>query len=175
MRPFRPEAKGPLAGIRVLDLSRLVAGNMLSLQLGDFGAEVIKIEDPGKGDPLRDWRVNGVSAHWKVYARNKKSVTLSLREAEGKDLLKRLVRDAHVFIENFRPGTLESMGFGPAALHQANARLVMVRISGWGQDGPYRDRPGFGTLVEAMSGFASRTGFPDREPALPPTALADMV
>jgi len=175
MRPFHPDAKGPLDGIRVLDLSRLVAGNMLSLQLADFGAEVIKIEDPGKGDPLRDWRVNGVSAHWKVYARNKKSVTLSLREAEGKDLLKRLVRDAHVFIENFRPGTLESMGFGPAALHQANARLVMVRISGWGQDGPYRDRPGFGTLVEAMSGFAAKTGFADRPPVLPPLALADMI
>src|SRR5215213_10522432 len=101
MRPFRPEAKVPLDGIRVLDLSRLVAGNMLSLQLADFGAEVIKIEDPGKGDPLRDWRIEGVSAYWKVYGRNKKSVTLSLREAEGKDLLLRLAETAQVLIENF--------------------------------------------------------------------------
>ena len=175
MRSFRPEAEGPLEGIRVLDLSRLVAGNMLSLQLADFGAEVVKIEDPGKGDPLRDWRVDGVSAHWKVYSRNKKSVTLGLREAAGRDLLLRLVRGAQVFIENFRPGTLEAMGLGPAVLHEHNARLVIVRISGWGQDGPYRDRPGFGTLVEAMSGFAAKTGFDDMPPVLPPFALADMV
>src|SRR5215470_10148711 len=100
--PFRPEAHGPLKGIVALDLSRLVAGNMLSLQLADVGAEVIKIEDPGKGDPLRDWRVEGVSVHWKVYARNKKSVTLGLREREGRDLLLRLVASAQVFIENFR-------------------------------------------------------------------------
>jgi crotonobetainyl-CoA:carnitine CoA-transferase CaiB-like acyl-CoA transferase len=106
MRQFRPDAKCPLEGIRVLDLSRLVAGNMLSLQLADFGAEVIKIEDPRKGDPLRDWRVQGVSVHWKVYARNKKSVTLNLRDPDGLALLRRLARTAHVFIENFRPGTL---------------------------------------------------------------------
>jgi crotonobetainyl-CoA:carnitine CoA-transferase CaiB-like acyl-CoA transferase len=175
MRPFHPDHKGPLDGIRVLDLSRLVAGNMLSLQLADFGAEVIKIEDPEKGDPLRDWRVSGVSAHWKVYARNKKSVTLSLRDAEGRDLLERLVRGARVFIENFRPGTLESIGLAPDVLHRTNPALVIVRISGWGQDGPYRDRPGFGTLVEAMSGFAAKTGFADRPPVLPPLALADMI
>jgi crotonobetainyl-CoA:carnitine CoA-transferase CaiB-like acyl-CoA transferase len=175
MRPFHPEAKGPLDGIRVLDLSRLVAGNMLSLQLADFGAEVVKIEDPAKGDPLRDWRVKGISAHWKVYARNKKSVTLNLREREGKDLLLRLVASAQVFIENFRPGTLEDMGLAPARLHERNARLVIVRISGWGQDGPYRDRPGFGSLVEGMSGFAAKTGYADRPPVLPPFALADMV
>ena len=175
MRPFHPDTKCPLDGIRVLDLSRLVAGNMLSLQLADFGAEVIKIEDPGKGDPLRDWRVDGISAHWKVYARNKKSVTLNLREREGKDLLLRLVAGAQVFIENFRPGTLETMGLGPATLHERNADLVIVRVSGWGQDGPYRDRPGFGSLVEGMSGFAAKTGFPDRPPVLPPLALADMI
>ena len=175
MRPFHPETKGPLDGIRVLDLSRLVAGNMLSLQLADFGAEVIKIEDPGKGDPLRDWRVGGLSLHWKVYARNKKSVTLSLREREGRDLLLRLVSGAQVFIENFRPGTLESMGLAPATLHQHNPGLIIVRVSGWGQDGPYRDRPGFGSLVEGMSGFAAKTGFADRPPVLPPLALADMV
>jgi crotonobetainyl-CoA:carnitine CoA-transferase CaiB-like acyl-CoA transferase len=175
MRPFQPDRKGPLDGIRVLDLSRLVAGNMLSLQLADFGAEVVKIEDPAKGDPLRDWRVNGISVHWKVYARNKKSVTLNLREEEGKALLLRLVAGTHVFIENFRPGTLEAMELAPARLHASNPRLVIVRVSGWGQDGPYRQRPGFGSLVEGMSGFAARTGFADRPPVLPPLALADMV
>jgi crotonobetainyl-CoA:carnitine CoA-transferase CaiB-like acyl-CoA transferase len=175
MRPFRPDAKCPLEGVRVLDLSRLVAGNMLSLQLADFGAEVIKIEDPRKGDPLRDWRVEGVSVHWKVYARNKKSVTLNLRDAQGLALLRRLATTAQVFIENFRPGTLEEMGIGPDVLHAANPKLIIVRVSGWGQDGPYRDKPGFGSLVEGMSGFAAKNGFADRPPVLPPLALADMV
>jgi crotonobetainyl-CoA:carnitine CoA-transferase CaiB-like acyl-CoA transferase len=175
MRPFRPDAKCPLEGIRVLDLSRLVAGNMLSLQLADFGAEVIKIEDPRKGDPLRDWRVKGVSVHWKVYARNKKSVTLNLRDTAGLALLRKLAVTADVFIENFRPGTLEEMGIGPDVLHAANPRLIIVRVSGWGQNGPYRDRPGFGSLVEGMSGFAAKNGFADRPPVLPPLALADMV
>jgi crotonobetainyl-CoA:carnitine CoA-transferase CaiB-like acyl-CoA transferase len=175
MRPFRPDARCPLEGIRVLDLSRLVAGNMLSLQLADFGAEVIKIEDPRKGDPLRDWRVNDISVHWKVYARNKKSVTLNLRAPEGLDLLRKLVATAHVFIENFRPGTLEEMCIGPDALHAINPKLIVVRVSGWGQDGPYRDKPGFGSLVEGMSGFAAKNGFADRPPVLPPLALADMI
>src|ERR1041385_5692996 len=120
MRPFRPEAPCPLDGVRVLDLSRLVAGNMVSLQLADFGADVIKIEDPRKGDPLRDWRTNGLSVHWKVYARNKKSVTLNLRAPEGMDLLRKLVGTARVFIENFRPGTLEEMGIGPKVLLSLN-------------------------------------------------------
>lgn len=175
MTAFQPDAKCPLDGIAVIDLTRLVAGNMLSLQLADFGAEVIKIEEPGKGDPLRAWRVEGVSAYWKVYARNKKSVTLKLREAEGKALLLRLVEHADVLIENFRPGTLETMGLGPEVLLARNPGLVVVRISGWGQDGPYKYRPGFGTLVEGMSGFAARNGFADREPVLPPLALADMI
>jgi crotonobetainyl-CoA:carnitine CoA-transferase CaiB-like acyl-CoA transferase len=175
MRPFRPEASCPLDRIRVLDLSRLVAGNMLSLQLADFGAEVIKIEDPRKGDPLRDWRTNNISVHWKVYARNKKSVTLNLRAAEGLDLLRKLVATAQVFIENFRPGTLEDMGIGPKALLAINPHLIIVRVSGWGQDGPYRLKPGFGSLVEGMSGFASKNGFADRPPVLPPLALADMI
>jgi crotonobetainyl-CoA:carnitine CoA-transferase CaiB-like acyl-CoA transferase len=175
MRPFRPDAKCPLEGIRVLDLSRLVAGNMLSLQLADFGAEVIKIEDPRKGDPLRDWRVEGVSVHWKVYARNKKSVTLNLRDTQGLALLRRLATTAQVFIENFRPGTLEEMDIGPDVLHAANPKLIIVRVSGWGQDGPYRDKPGFGSLVEGMSGFAAKNGYADRPPVLPPLALADMV
>src|SRR5438105_2946921 len=175
MRPFRPDAKVPLQGIRVLDLSRLVAGNMLSLQLADFGAEVIKIEDPRKGDPLRDWRTNNISVHWKVYARNKKSVTLNLRAPEGLDLLRRLVATAQVFVENFRPGTLEEMGLAPDALLAINPKLIIVRVSGWGQDGPYRLKPGFGSLVEGMSGFASKNGFADRPPVLPPLALADMI
>jgi crotonobetainyl-CoA:carnitine CoA-transferase CaiB-like acyl-CoA transferase len=174
-KSFEPEAGCPLDGIRVIDMSRLVAGNAVSSQLADFGAEVIKIEDPGKGDPLRAWQTGGVSLHWKLYARNKKSVALSLRPARGRELLLDLISTAEVLIENFRPGTLEKMGLAPAELHKRNPRLVIVRVSGWGQDGPYKDRPGFGTLVESMSGYASRTGFADREPVLPPTALADMV
>jgi crotonobetainyl-CoA:carnitine CoA-transferase CaiB-like acyl-CoA transferase len=174
-RSFEPDAACPLDGIRVIDLSRLVAGNAVSSQLADFGAEVIKIEDPGKGDPLRAWQTDGVSVHWKLYARNKKSVALNPRDPRGLSLLRDLIAGADVLIENFRPGTLEKMGLGPDELHRANPRLVIVRVSGWGQDGPYRDRPGFGTLVESMSGYAARTGFADREPVLPPTALADMV
>src|SRR5271155_1488817 len=174
-KSFEPGAACPLDGVRVIDMSRLVSGYMISLQLADFGAEVIKIEDPKKGDPLRAWQTDGVSVHWKVYSRNKKSVALSLREARGRELVLDLAATAQVLIENFRPGTLETMGLGPDVLHRRNPGLIVVRVSGWGQDGPYRDRPGFGTLVESMSGYAARTGFADREPALPPTALADMV
>ena len=172
---FDPSAPVPLAGIRVVDLSRLVAGNMVSLQLADQGAEVIKIEDPKVGDPLRAWRVKGMSVHWKVYARNKKSLALDLRPQAGKDALHELLAASHVLIENFRPGTLEKMGFSPDELHKRNPGLIIVRITGFGQDGPYRDRPGFGTLVEAMSGFASKNGFDDRPPVLPPLAMADMI
>ncbi len=136
---------------------------------------MIKIEDPKKGDPLRAWQTNGISIHWRVYSRNKKSVALSLREARGCELLLDLAATAQVLIENFRPGTIEAMGLGPDILHRRNPGLIILRVSGWGQDGPHRDRPGFGTLVESMSGYAARTGFADREPALPPTALADMV
>src|SRR3977135_2997427 len=174
-KSFEPEAACPLDGIRVIDLSRLVAGNAVSSQFADFGAEILKIEDPAKGDPLRAWQTRGVSVHWKLYARNKKSVALSLREAKGRELLLDLAASSEVLIENFRPGTLEKIGLGPDILHASNPRLVIVRVSGWGQGGPYRDRPGFGTLVESMSGYAARTGFADREPVLPPTALADMV
>ncbi len=175
LKSFEPEAVGPLQGIRAIDLSRLVAGNMLSLQLADYGAEVIKVEDPERGDPLRDWRVKGVSIHWKVYARNKKSLALALRSPEGLELLARLVDTADVLIENFRPGTLEAMGLAPAVLQERNPGLIIVRVSGWGQDGPYRERPGFGSLVEGMSGFAAKNGFADRPPVLPPLALADMI
>src|SRR5271167_3406780 len=146
-KSFEPGAACPLDGMRVVDMSRLVSGNMVSLQLADFGAEVIKIEDPQKGDPLRAWQTDGVSVHWKLYARNKKSVALSLRDRRGRDLLLDLVASSEVLIENFRPGTLEKMGLGPDVLHERNPRLIVVRVSGWGQDGPYKDRPGFGTLV----------------------------
>src|SRR5690349_8127967 len=171
---FDPAARGPLAGLRVLDLSRLVAGNMLSLQLADFGADVVKVEPPA-GDPLRDWRDADLALHWKTYARNKRSLVLNLRQATAKDALLRLVAGADVFIESFRPGTLEEMGLGPNVLLRNNPNLIVVRVSGFGQTGPYAPLPGFGTLVEAMSGFAARTGFPDREPVLPPLALADMI
>jgi crotonobetainyl-CoA:carnitine CoA-transferase CaiB-like acyl-CoA transferase len=172
---FEPGQACALDGVRVIDMSRLVSGNMVSQQFADFGAEVIKIEDPKKGDPLRAWQTDSVSVHWKVYSRNKKSLALSLREARGRELPRDLASTAQVLIENFRPGTLEAMGLGPDILQSRNSSLVIVRVSGWGQDGPYRDRPGFGTLVESMSGYAARTGFADCEPALPPTTLADMV
>jgi len=171
---FDPDARGPLDGVRVLDLSRMVAGNMLSLQLADFGADVVKVEPPA-GDPLRDWYDAGQPLHWKTYGRNKRSLVLNLRHAAATDALMRLVARADVFIESFRPGTLEEMGLAPAVLLARNPDLVVVRVSGFGQTGPYAPLPGFGTLVEAMSGFAARNGFPDREPVLPPLALADMI
>jgi formyl-CoA transferase len=171
-KSYAAGARGPLAGVRVLDLSRLVAGNTLTQVLADFGAEVIKIEPPA-GDTLRAWQTNGVATNWKLYARNKKSLGLELRNAEARELLLKLVPSAAIFVESFRPGTLEAMGLAPQQLHERNPKLVIVRISGWGQDGPYRRRPGFGTLVEGMSGFASMNGFADREPVLPPIYLAD--
>jgi formyl-CoA transferase len=174
MKPYEPAARCPLDGVRVLDLSRLVAGNTLTQVLGDFGAEVIKVEPPA-GDTLRAWQTNGVPTNWKLYARNKKSLCLELRKPEARKLLLDLVPTAALFIESFRPGTLEDMGLAPAVLLERNPKLVIVRISGWGQDGPYRRRPGFGTLVEGMSGFASFNGFADREPVLPPMYLADTV
>ena len=174
-QPFTPEAEGPLRGVRVLDFSRLVAGNMLSLQLADFGAEVVKVESPGTGDTLRDWREAGVSVHWKVYARNKKSITLDLKAAEAPGIILDLAAHFDVLIESFRYRYLEKLGVGPETLLERNPKLVVVRISGFGQTGPYAKRPGFGTLVEAMSGFASRNGFEDREPVLPPLAMADMI
>jgi len=171
-RDYAPGAKGPLDGIRVLDLSRLVAGNTLTGFLADFGAEVVKVEPP-EGDTLRAWRTAGVPVNWKLYARGKKSVALDLRRPEAIALVLELAATSNVLVESFRPGTIESMGLGPAELLARNPRLVIVRISGWGQDGPYRRRPGFGTLVEGISGFASMNGFADREPVLPPMYMAD--
>lgn len=173
-RDYDRHAKGTLGGVRVLDLSRLVAGNTLTQVLADFGAEVVKVEPPA-GDTLRAWQTRGVATNWKLYARSKKSLALELRKPEARTLLAKLVPSAALFVESFRPGTLESMGLAPQTLLELNPKLVIVRISGWGQDGPYRRRPGFGTLVEGLSGFASFNGFADREPVLPPMYLADTV
>ncbi len=166
---------GPLNGVRVVDLSRLVAGNMVSHMLADFGADVIKIERPGVGDDLRNWREEGIEIFWKVYSRNKRSVCWDLKSDEDKAKLLQLAATAHVFIENFVPGKLEALGLGPDVLFEANPNLIIVRVSGWGQTGPYRERPGFGTLIEGMSGYAHLNGFPDKPPALPPLATADMI
>ena len=164
----------PLAGIRVLDLSRLMAGNMLTLQLADFGADVIKVESE-HGDTLRDWKNDDKSIWWKVYARNKRSICLDLKHSADVQKLMALLPQAQVLVESFKNGGMESYGLGPEALHQVNPKLVIVRISGWGQTGPYAARPGFGTLVEAFSGFAEKNGFPDKPPALPNLGLADMI
>jgi formyl-CoA transferase len=174
MAQFEPEAKGPLSDVRVLDLSRLIAGNTLTLLLADFGADVIKVE-PFAGDTLRAWKQSGVDTNWKLYGRNKRSLAIDFRHGRTRDLLLRLAAGAHVFVESFRPGTLEAMGLPPDELLRANPRLVIVRVSAWGQDGPYARRPGFGTLVEGMSGFAAMNGYADREPLLPPAYLADSV
>ena len=171
-RDYEPAAKGSLDGIRILDLSRLFAGNVLTQVLGDFGAEVIKVEPP-EGDTLRAWKTEGIETHWKVYARNKKSLCLNLRDPRACALIRDLVPSAQILIESFRPGVLEKMGLSPQALLAINPSLVIIRISGWGQDGPYAQRPGFGTVIEGASGFAAINGFADREPVLPPMYLAD--
>jgi crotonobetainyl-CoA:carnitine CoA-transferase CaiB-like acyl-CoA transferase len=176
-----PALQGPLTGIRVVDLSRLVAGNMLSLQLGDFGADVIKVEAAGTGDTLRAWRethpdhAEGFDGWWRVYGRNKRSLALDLRDGEAMEWLRRLIGTAQVLVESFRPGTLEAMGLSPEALHAITPGLVIVRLSGWGQTGPYRDLPGFGSLIEGFCGFADKHRHADGTPGLPNMALADMV
>jgi crotonobetainyl-CoA:carnitine CoA-transferase CaiB-like acyl-CoA transferase len=172
---FDASRKGPLDGIRVLDMSRLVAGNMTTLILADFGADVIKVEHPEKGDDLRRWLVDDTDVYWKIYSRNKRSLALDVRSPAGRPAFERLVATSRVLVENFVPGTLEKWGLGPDELHRINPDLVILRISGWGQTGPYREKPGFGTLVEAMSGYASLNGWADRPPLLPPLAMADMV
>ncbi|MDQ8729254.1 CoA transferase [Bradyrhizobium sp. LHD-71] len=171
-RDYRAGDRGTLDGVRILDLSRLFAGNVCTQVLGDFGAEVIKVEPP-EGDTLRAWKTEGVSTHWKIYARNKKSLCLDLRSPRATDILKALVPSVHLLVESFRPGVLEKMGLGPETLLKLNPKLVIMRVSGWGQDGPYSQRPGFGTVIEGISGFAAINGFPDREPVLPPMYLAD--
>jgi crotonobetainyl-CoA:carnitine CoA-transferase CaiB-like acyl-CoA transferase len=171
---YTPGVRGPLTGLRVVDLSRLVAGNLLTQHLVDFGADVVKVE-PREGDTLRHWRVKGVETTWKIHSRGKRSLCMEFRHPGAVELIRRLIPGAAIFVESFRSGTLEAMGIGPEELLKLEPRLVIVRISGWGQDGPYRRRPGFGTLVEGFAGFASMNGFADREPVLPPMYLADSI
>ncbi|MEV6354106.1 CaiB/BaiF CoA transferase family protein [Streptomyces hydrogenans] len=167
----------PLEGLRVLDLATLFAGPLAAMMLGDFGADVVKVEHPRKPDPSRGHgpAKDGVGLWWKVLGRNKRTLTLDLSTPGGRDALLRLAADADVIVENFRPGTLERWGLGWEELSAVNPRLVLTRVTGFGQFGPYAHRPGFGTLAEAMSGFAAITGEPDGPPTLPPFGLADSV
>jgi crotonobetainyl-CoA:carnitine CoA-transferase CaiB-like acyl-CoA transferase len=168
---------GPLSGVRVIDCSTVLAGPLACQLLGDFGADVIKVEHPRGGDPLRTHGLSkdGVGLWWSMVGRNKRSVGLYLGDSEGAEVFKKLVATADVLVENFRPGTLEKWGLGPDVLRALNPGLVLVRVTGFGQDGPYSARPGFGTLAEAMSGFAHITGEPDGGPTLPPFGLADSI
>ena len=165
----------PLEGIRVLEMGQLIAGPFATKMLGEFGAEVIKIEPPGQGDPLRNWRLmhEGTSVWWQVQSRNKQSVTLDLRDPEIQDLVRRLVAECDVVVENFKPGTLEAWGLGWEALHALNPRLIMLRVSGYGQTGPYRDRPGFGVVAEAMGGLRHLSGEPGRTPVRVGVSIGD--
>jgi succinyl-CoA--D-citramalate CoA-transferase len=169
-RPF-----GPVAGLRVLDLGNMIAGPIAGCFLADFGAEVVKVEHPELGDDIRNWppMKDGRSLWWKVIARNKKLVTLDLGKAEGRELLRRLLPRFDVAIENFRPGTLERWGLGYDELERINPRLILVRVSGYGQTGPYAQRPGYGPVAEAMSGVPSFTGFPDKPPTFSAFPLVD--
>jgi crotonobetainyl-CoA:carnitine CoA-transferase CaiB-like acyl-CoA transferase len=171
--PSQPKA---LDGLKVIDTATLLAGPLIATLLGDYGADVVKVEHP-KGDALRSfgWVKDGVSLWWLFINRNKACVTLSLSQPAGAELLKELVADADVLVENFRPGTMERWGLGWDELSAINPRLVMVRVTGFGQTGPYAGRPGYGTLAESMSGFAHLNGYPDGPPTLPPLALADGV
>ncbi|MFD9277988.1 CaiB/BaiF CoA transferase family protein [Streptomyces mirabilis] len=169
--------RGPLTGLRVLDLATLFAGPLAATMLGDFGAEVIKVEHPAKPDPSRGHgpSKDGIGLWWKLLGRNKRTITLDLSRPGGRATLLRLAATADVIIENFRPGTLEKWDLGWAELSAANPRLVLARVTAFGQFGPYAHRPGFGTLAEAMSGFAAITGEPDSPPTLPPFGLADSI
>ena len=168
-------AHGPLQGLKVIEMGQLIAGPFAAKTLSDFGAEVVKIEPPGAGDPLRQWRLvkDGNSVWWQVQSRNKRSVALDLRKPEGQDIVRRLVAEADVLIENFRPGAMEGWGLGPEVLQALNPRLIMLRVSGYGQTGPYRDRPGFGVVGEAMSGLRHLTGEPGRVPVRVGVSIGD--
>lgn len=167
----------PLDGIKVLELGNFVAAPFAGKIFGEFGAEVIKVEDPKSGDSIRNWRVmhKGTSLWWYVHARNKKSITLNLREADGQEMVRELVKDADVVIENFRPGTLEKWGIGYEDLKKINPSIIMTRISGYGQTGPYRDKVGFGSVAESMGGLRYLTGFPDRPPVRVGLAIGDSI
>jgi formyl-CoA transferase len=166
---------GPLTGIKVLELGQLIAGPFAAKTLADFGADVIKVEAPGAGDPLRKWRLlkNGTSVWWQVQSRNKRSLALDLKDREAQEIVRRLAENADVLIENFRPGAMEGWGLGPDALLKLNPRLVMLRISGYGQTGPYRDRPGFGVVAEAMGGLRHLTAEPGRVPVRVGVSIGD--
>lgn len=168
-------AAGPLAGLKVLELGQLIAGPFAAKTLADFGADVVKIEPPGAGDPLRKWRLlkDGTSVWWQVQSRNKRSVALDLRDAAAQDIVRKLAAEADVLIENFRPGAMEAWGLGPDALQALNPRLIMLRISGYGQTGPYRDRPGFGVVAEAMGGLRHLTAEPGRVPVRVGVSIGD--
>ena len=168
-------AKGPLAGLKVLELGQLIAGPFAAKTLADFGAEVIKIEPPGAGDALRKWRLlkDGTSVWWQMQSRNKRSLALDLKDPEAQDIVRQLAANADVLIENFRPGAMEGWGFGPEVLLKLNPRLIMLRISGYGQTGPYRDRPGFGVVAEAMSGLRHLTAEPGRVPVRVGVSIGD--
>lgn len=171
---------GPLAGVKVLELGTLIAGPFAARFLGEFGAEVVKIEDPNGGDPLRKWRMlypeaGGTSLWWAVQARNKKSVTVNLKAEEGKEIVRRLASEADIVIENFRPGLLEKLGLGYDVLSAQNPGLVMVRLSGYGQTGPYRDRPGFGSIAESMGGLRNITGYPELPPPRIGISIGDSI
>ena len=165
----------PLSGLRVIELGQLIAGPFASKILGEFGADVIKVEPPETGDPLRAWRMlhNGTSVWWAAHARNKRSITLNLREPEGQDVIRQLAKDADILIENFRPGALEKWGIGFKELHAINPKLIMLRVSGYGQTGPYKDRPGFGVIGEAMGGLRYLTGEPGRPPVRTGVSIGD--
>ena len=164
-----------LQGVKVVEMGQLIAGPFCAKTLGEFGAEVVKIEPPGAGDPLRNWRLlkNGTSVWWQVQSRNKKSVALDLRQKEAQDIARRLIAEADVLVENFRPGTLEGWGMSPEELHALNPGLVMLRISGYGQTGPYRDLPGFGVIGEAMGGLRHLTAEPGRVPVRVGVSIGD--
>ena len=164
-----------LQGVRVIEMGQLIAGPFCGKTLGEFGADVIKIEAPETGDPLRNWRLikEGTSVWWQVQSRNKRSVALDLRQKEGQDIARQLIAEADVLVENFRPGTLEGWGMSPEELHQLNPGLVMLRISGYGQTGPYRDLPGFGAIGEAMGGLRHLTGEPGRVPVRVGVSIGD--
>lgn len=164
----------PLQGVRVLDLSRMVAGGVAGMLLADFGADVIKVEQPGTGDPLRQWTTDGHSLWWRVYGRNKRYITLNLKDPQGRELLRRLVPRFDVVVESFVPGALERLGLGWDVLSGWNPRVILARISGWGQTGPLSQQPGFGTLIEAASGLAAMNGEPGGGPIVPSFPLADM-
>jgi formyl-CoA transferase len=170
-----PGMGGPLQGLKVVELGTLIAGPYCARLLAEFGADVVKVETPGEGDPLRKWRKlhEGNSLWWYAQARNKKSVAVNLREPDGQEVVRRLARDADIVVENFRPGTLEKWNLGYEALARANPRLIMVRLSGFGQSGPYRDRPGFGAIGESMGGMRYITGYPDRAPVRVGISIGD--